>query len=279
MSQSIDQVFIKQYEAEFHEAYQRKSSKYRGTVRTRSFVMGEDTNFPVIGKGSATQKGRNSAIPPMNVGHTRVPCPMNDWYAGDWNDRLDQLKTNIDERQALINAGVYALGRKTDEQIIDAIMTGTNTAGAITATAADPDAAMDSILRDVVGPLGGRDVPDDGERYAGLSPQVWAYAMTSSKFANADYVGNHPLSAWTEVRRWGGVIWFTHSGLPVTGTVRTMAVYHRTAIGHGINDDISTDITWHGDHAAWFINSMMSMGACLIDNDGVQKFTMDEAFA
>ena len=31
---------------------------------------------------------------------------------------MDELKTNIDERTVVANAGAYALGRKTDELII-----------------------------------------------------------------------------------------------------------------------------------------------------------------
>ena len=35
-----------------------------------------------------------------------------DYFAGEWVDQLDELKTNIDERQVLANAGAFALGRK-----------------------------------------------------------------------------------------------------------------------------------------------------------------------
>ena len=42
--------------------------------------------------------------------------------------------------------------------------------------------------------------------------------------------------------------------------------------------DIKTDITWHGDYAAHFVNNMMSQGACLIDPKGVIKFdVLDKA--
>ena len=32
---------------------------------------------------------------------------------------------------------------------------------------------------------------------------------------------------------------------------------------------MQSDITWHGDRAAHFVNNMMSQGACLIDPAGV----------
>ena len=53
---------------------------------------------------------------------------LQDYYAGEWIDRLDEIKTNIDERTVIANAGAYALGRKTDELIIAALDTATQEA-------------------------------------------------------------------------------------------------------------------------------------------------------
>ena len=68
-------------------------------------------------------------VPIMNVDHSTVEAQLVDFYAGDWIDRLDELKTNIDERQVLANAGAFALGRKTDELIIQALSTATQSVG------------------------------------------------------------------------------------------------------------------------------------------------------
>ena len=278
MSQTVDQVFVKEYVAEFHEAYQRKGSKLRGTIRTESFVAGEDTNFPKVGKGLATQKGRNSAIPPMNLDHSSVACPMADWYAADFADKLDLLKLKMNEREAIINAGVYTLGRKTDELIVTELDTATNTNVDFVPTGMTDDQAALLIggMLQAGAALSKRDVPDDGDRYGPLTPETWALAMLDPRFASSDYVGDHPLAQWTEVRRWMGTIWFSFTGLTDSGSlVMNNAVYHRSALGHGINGDIMTDITWQGTHAAWFINSMMSMGACVIDDDGIQLMPVD----
>lgn len=45
MAVSIDQAFIKQFEREVHEAYQRQGSRLRNTVRTISDVKGASTTF------------------------------------------------------------------------------------------------------------------------------------------------------------------------------------------------------------------------------------------
>ena len=38
---------------------------------------------------------------------------------------------------------------------------------------------------------------------------------------------------------------------------------------------MKSDVSWHGDHAAYFINNMMSQGSVLIDNDGIVKIKVD----
>ena len=57
-------------------------------------------------------------VPVLNVEHARVSATLEDYYAADYIDEMDLAKTNIDERQVLIHAGAYALGRMSDELIL-----------------------------------------------------------------------------------------------------------------------------------------------------------------
>src|SRR3546814_19816976 len=54
----------------------------------------------------------------MNVDHTPVECILQDFYAGDYVDKLDVAKVNHDERMVIANAGAWGLGRKTAEMLI-----------------------------------------------------------------------------------------------------------------------------------------------------------------
>ena len=118
MATTIDQSFIRQFEREVHEAYQRMGSKLRQAVRSKTNIKGASTVFQKVGKGTAATKSRHGNVPVMNLDHSNVTCTIEDFYAGDWVDKLDELKINIDERQVIASAGAYALGRKTDELII-----------------------------------------------------------------------------------------------------------------------------------------------------------------
>ncbi len=274
MATSIEQAFIKQFEREVHEAYQRMGSKLRGTVRTLSNVKGSSAVFQKVGKGTASTKSTHGMVPVMNLAHSSVEATLYDYYAGDWVDHLDELKINIDERQVIAGAGAYALGRKTDELIINAL------AGAgASREIEDGNAGLtrDKVL-EAFEMLGNADVPDDGQRFAIVGWKQWSDLLKITEFASADYVGQDELP-WrgTQAKQWLGTIWIPHSGLPVdTDDIRSCFWYHKTAIGHASGSDVQTDISWHGDRAAHFVNNMMSQGAALIEEDGVVEIKCDE---
>lgn len=274
MSTTLDQAFIKQFEREVHEAYQRQGSKLRNTVRTVGNVNGSSAIFQKVGKGTASTKSTHGMVPVMNLNHTSVEVILQDYYAGDWVDRLDELKTNIDERQVIANAGANALGRKTDELIIAALATAT------THTIVDSNIGMtkDKILS-AFQTFGANDVPDDGQRYCVVGWKQWSELLKIEEFVNADYIGKDalPFATITQAKMFLGTIFVPHSGLPIDASdIRSCFYYHRTAIGHAAASDVKTDITWHGDRAAHFVNNMMSQGAGLIDQSGIVTIKCDE---
>jgi hypothetical protein len=273
MAKDIDDAFVRQFESEVHEAYQRRGAKLLNGVRRQTGITGRSTTFQRLGIGAAGPKDRHGLVPTMQVDHTPIECTLLDRYAGDWADKLDLLKTNIDERQVLANAGAFALGRETDTQIIAALNQGTNNA-ALAATAINLDALANWITT-----LGGRDVPIQlGEVFGVVSWPVWRRLLGIQQFTSGDFVGDDlPFKMNTmEARAWGDVIWMPHSGLGGTDTARPCHIWHMRSIGHATGAGIETDVTWHGDRAAWFINNMMSMNAVMIDAVGIERRTINE---
>jgi hypothetical protein len=118
--------------------------------------------------------------------------------------------------------------------------------------------------------LGTNDIPDDGQRFAVVGWKQWSDLLELPEFANSDYIGGDQLP-WrgTQAKFWLGTLWVPHSGLPLAEGVRSCFWFHRSAIGHAIGQDVTTDITWHGDRAAQFVANWMSQGSVLIDAQGV----------
>ena len=189
MANTIDTAFIKQFESEVHLAYQRMGSKLMNTVRNVSNVAGSVVRFQKIGVGSASTKSRNGMVTPMELAHTTVEATLQDFYASEYIDKLDELKTNIDERQAIATSSASALGRKTDEILITAMDAGANSSQLHDTSSAVEKADLLSAFET----FGSANVPEDGQRYIAMHPKGFADLFLINEFASSDYVGDQNL--------------------------------------------------------------------------------------
>jgi len=262
MANTIDQAFIKQFESEVHIAYQRMGSKLRNTVRSTN-VTGSTARFQVIGKGTASTKTRNGDVTTMELAHTNVEATMADYYAAEYIDKLDELKININERQAVAQSAAAALGRQTDALITTAMDAGANS----TQIADTGGALVKADLLTLFETFGAEDIPEDGQRYLAMSPAGFADLFNINEFASSDYVGpqNLPFAGGMTMKEFLGFKIFSTSA--VAGGKNF--AYHARAVGIGINSDVQTEINYVPQKVAHLATSMMSMGSVVIDDDGV----------
>lgn len=274
MPANIDVSFVRQYEDEVKLAYQRQGSLLRNFMRTKTAVRGMSTTFQKMGTGVAGEKTRNGNVPTMNLDHSNVECFLKDIYAGEFIDKLDELKINHDERQAVAASAAAAMGRKTDDQIITALATTTTADIGTHAGLLNRKQALEAIEY-----MNDTDIPDDGRRFAVLTSRQWSAMMQIQEFTNSDYVGDkYPFLKNKEHRHWMNVTWMTHSGLPnKTTATADCFMWHQTAVGHAIQQDVMSEISWENTKAAYFISYMQSMGAVLIDHAGVVKLAVDDS--
>ena len=264
MANTIDQAFIKQFETEVHMAYQRMGSKLRNTIRSTN-VTGSTARFQKIGTGSASTKSRNGNVSPMELVHTNVEVSMSDYYAAEYIDKLDELKTNINERQAVTQSAAAALGRKTDELIIAAMDAGANSTQIHDTGSALAKADLLSLFET----MGTADVPEDGQRYLAMSPAGYADLFAINEFASSDFVGpqNLPFAGGMTMKEFLGYKIFSTSA--VAGGKNF--AYHTTAVGIGVNSDVQTEVNYVAEKVSHLATSMMSMGAVAIDDNGIYE--------
>ncbi len=262
MANTIDQAFIKQFESEVHMAYQRMGSKLRNTVRSTN-VTGSTARFQVIGKGTASTKSRNGDVSTMELAHTNVEATMADYYAAEYIDKLDELKININERQAVAQSAAAALGRQTDALIVTAMDAGANSTQIHDTSSAIEKADLLTLFQT----FGAEDVPEDGQRYLAMSPAGFADLFNINEFASSDYVGPQqlPFAGGMTMKEFLGFKIFSTSA--VAGGKNF--AYHARAIGIGINSDVQTEVNYVPQKVAHLATSMMSMGSVVIDDDGV----------
>lgn len=264
MANTIDQAFIKQFETDVHMAYQRMGSKMKNTVRT-SNVSGSVARFQKIGTGTASTKSRNGNVTPMELAHTNVEVTMADFYAAEYIDKLDELKININERQAVAQSAAGALGRKTDDIIVTAMDAGAN------ATQINDISSVLGLadLLALYETFGSADIPEDGQRYLAVHPKAYADLLNIQEFQSADYVGadNLPLPSGMTAREFLGFKIFASTAVAAGKSL----AYHSRAVGLGINSDVSTEVNYVPEKVAHLATSMMSMGAVVIDDTGVYE--------
>lgn len=265
MANTIDIAFIKQFESEVHMAYQRMGSKLRNTVRTVGNVRGSVVRFQKIGSGAASTKTRNGDVTAMELVHTNVEATMADFYAAEYIDKLDELKINIDERQAVAQSAAAALGRKTDDLIYTAMDAGANSTQVGTTGGAVSKADLLTLFET----FGTADLPEDGQRYLAMSPAGYADLFNINEFASSDFVGeqNLPYAGGMTMKEFLGFKIFSTSAV----TAGKNIAYHTSAMGLGINSDVQTEINYVPQKAAHLATSMMSMGSVVIDDNGIYE--------
>jgi len=275
MSTSISTAFIAKYEAEVKLAYQQEQAKLRNLVRLKTGVVGSTCIFQKAGKGTAGSKTRHGNVPLMNAAHTNVTATLTDAYAADFVDKLDELKTNIDERKIVANTGAYALARETDSRITTVLSSGAGTTDSASTAGLTRDRALTAVET-----LVGNDVPFDANVFGAVGPHQWAELMTISEFADADYVGADGLpwktGPWMKFKEWAGVKWVIHTGLPLSSGVRDCFIWHKLSVGFAEGLAPTVSIDWVAEKAAHLIDHMMSSGAVAIDGDGIYKIQCDD---
>ncbi len=273
MALDISDAFITQFESEVHVAYQRMGSKLRPLGRNITGVTGSTARFQKVGTGTAVTKARNADVAAMNLTHSSVDVTLSDYYAADYIDRLDELKTNIDERQVVALNAAAALGRKTDELITTALDGTSNT------TAHGSAGINTTKIFGVFESMGENDVPDDGQRYWVVAPDQWTELLAITAFADADFIGSDdlPYKGGMTAKRWLGYVWMVHSGLPDDGSSnRKTFCWHKSGIGVATGADIATEVNYVPEKVSNLVTSMLSQGAVLIDDNAVFEVQCSE---
>lgn len=271
-TKQVDNAFIRQYESEVHAAYQQRGSFIRRLVRNKTGVRGKSTTFQKVGTGQALQKTRKGKLPLMNIDHGNVELFLEDWHAPDFIDNFDELQIEHDERKVVTDAGGFALGRKTDEMLITNFDLTTKFVGDYST------ALKKSLIAKAFKTLNESNVPDDGKRFAVLTPSSWEHFIDLEEVKNADYAEKlFPMLKGSEAIYWRKTTWIQSSLLPGVGTAQARCFLgHMTAAACATASEVKTDAGWERTYHSWFINSSMRQGAALIDENGLLAIHVDD---
>ena len=117
--------------------------------------------------------------------------------------------------------------------------------------------------------FGAADIPEDGGRYLAMNPAGYADLFAIDEFASSDYVGeqNLPFAGGMTMKEFLGFKVFSTSAV----TAGKNMAYHQSAVGLAVNSDVQTEVNYVPQKVAHLIVAHMSMGAVVIDDDGVYE--------
>ena len=127
MSTQITTAFVQQYRANVEHLLQQKGSRLRPYVRVET-QNAEFDFYDRIGATSAQEvTGRHQDTPLVNVPHDRCRVSLRDFDWAELIDRPDRIRLLIDPTSPYSQNASFALGRKMDEIILEAMFNSVST--------------------------------------------------------------------------------------------------------------------------------------------------------
>ncbi|WP_321337913.1 phage capsid protein [Breoghania sp.] len=280
MTQTADQHFIEQFNRRAHHKYQAQGFMLRSTVMPAERIEGTKAYFPVFGKGQAKKKRRGVDATPMNPDRARPEATLETWEAFDYIYYQDLSRTNVNERENIATIGANALGRATDNELVDK-WNGTASTGAPIGSGLTPfldkdgmpamvgdgteDFGLGFAMR-MCSALEQADVPTDGRWFCPLPSIQWNLLMTYKQFNSADWVGGDLsfIKGGRKAKFWNGVHWFLAPGeyfrQPGGPATVDICLWHYGAMGWANNTTLKSWWDWENKKGAWSMR-MESEGA------------------
>lgn len=283
MARSLTDNAVAQFDAEVKQAYQSGGS-LRMTTRVKTGVVGSTYRFPKFGKGLATPRLPQTDVIPMNVQQDFVTATIEDWNAPEYTDIFDQQKVNYSERAELATTIAFAIGRREDQLIIDAIET-QRVAGGLAGSIDIQTAALTvAELRTTAKFLNDQAAPKS-DRHIVWSPTAEEQLLGTTEVTSADFNTVRAL-VMGDIDSFLGFKFHMietrdEGGLPVPASnERRIYAYHggqRGSLGIAMGIEFRTTVDWIAEKTSWLSNGLFAAGAIAIDALGIVDIRFDEA--
>lgn len=283
MSTGLSTAFIQLFDAEVKQAYQG-SAVLNNVCRMRTGVVGSTANFPNVGKGQATVRTPQTDVTPLNTSFGTTSVSLTDYNASEYSDIFNQQKVNFDERRELAQVVGNAIGRRQDQVIIDALSSAS--AGSTVANTVRTSGSGASDL-DVAKILAGKKALDaknvpPTDRHLIIHANNLSNLLTDERAVSADYQQLKALVAGQINTFLGFTVHMIgdrdEGGLAIDGSSdRICYAFHKMAVACAVGIAPKTEVNYIPEKTSFLVTSMLSMGASVIDTDGLVDITCRES--
>lgn len=279
MSQSLSNVEQTLFDEMVKAAYQSKGFLLRNSVRMRNNVEGNVVSFRKVGYVTAEQYAFQTQVNWQDPNFTKQNVTLNPYRAATLLDDLQQFLYNFDVREEEAMLVGMALGRRSDQLIIDAL----DNSGTSNTIANGGEGLTYDKIREITYFFDDLAVPPE-ERFIAISAKGQQQLMASIQFTNSMYSGD--LNAIRDGSLAGkfamGMNWIViptmvEGGLPKTGNIRSCFAWHQLSMGMGVGRDFSTLIERVPQQDSWQILGKMFANAVAVDPVGIVQCDIDES--
>lgn len=275
MSQSLTAVQQTEFDELVKAEYRSRGFLLRDSVRLKNNVIGAYTEFRKVDQVISVPTAYLAAVTIQDPGYTKETCTLQKYTTPTAVDTVQELTVNFDTKMENAMLVGQAMGRRSDQIIIDAV-------------AADPGTTIVNggtnfnyeKFTEVYEYFENNAVPK-GERFIALSASNIRSLMQDDQFVSTFYTENRILDKGWVLDYLGinlvTVPQMTEGGLPKTGNIRTALAWHKMSTGMAIGHDFRTEINYVPLQTSWLINGIFSAGAVVIDNRGVIAIDCDES--
>ena len=283
MSTGLSTAFIQLFDAEVKQAYQG-SAVLNNVCRMRTGVVGSTANFPNVGKGQATVRTPQTDVVALNTSFGTTSVSLTDYSASEYTDIFNQQKVNFDERRELAQVVGNAIGRRQDQIIIDALSSasaGSTVANTVRTTgsgASDLDVAKILSAKKA---LDSKNVPPT-DRHLIIHANNLSNLLTDERAISGDYQQLKALVAGEISTFLGFSVHMLgdrdEGGLAIDGSSdRICYAFHKMAVACAVGIAPKTEVNYIPEKTSFLVTSMLSMGASVIDTDGLVDITCRES--
>ena len=268
MSQHLSAVQTEQFDSEVKHAYQGAKT-LRDCITFRN-ADGGKYDFRLMGKGQATQRtGASADVTPMGIDHSLIVATLLDYEASEYTDIYNAAAVNFDEVAQLANTIAYAMGRRDDQSIIDAMEAGASA----TPVGAGTQALDLATITAAAKALNKVEAPME-DRFMVVHEGGLNQLLNDSTITSADY-NSVRLLMTGEIDSFMGFKWKiigsgrAEGGLPLATTVRSGYAFQKAAVGHAVGIDMKTDVDWVPHKKSHLSSGSWKAGSVVIDSEGV----------
>jgi hypothetical protein len=275
MSTSLTAVQQIEFDALVKAEYQSLGFLLRDTVRVRRDVIGATVSFRKVNQIQAVPTGYLQTVVIQDPGYSQVQAILQKYTAPTAVDTVQELTVNFDAKMENAMLVANALGRRSDQIIIDSLDVSpgdTIVNGGTNFTYAKYTRIIEFFDNNAV-PL--------PERFVAMSASNFRSLLAAQEFTSTFFTQNRVLDKGF-IREFLGINLIiipemNEGGLPLAGNIRTCFAWHKQSTGMGIGHDFRTEINYLPRETSWLVNGIFSAGAITIDNKGIIAIDCDES--